>query len=80
MIQHLRFAGVLRQVRGIVLGDMSANVTPEEMPLLEAACLHALQDFDGPIYIGLQCGHVDRNNRSLPLGSWVTMKNGDVSE
>jgi muramoyltetrapeptide carboxypeptidase len=80
MIQHLRFAGVLRQVRGIVLGDMSANVTPEEMPLLEAACFHALQDFDGPIYIGLQCGHVDRSNRSLPLGSWVTMKNGDVSE
>ncbi len=80
MIQHLRFAGVLQQVRGIVLGDMSANVASHEMPLLEAACLHAFGDFDGPIAIGLQSGHVDRDNRSLPLGAWVKMKDGDLSE
>ena len=80
MIQHLRFAGVMQQVRGVVLGDMSANVEPHEMALLEAACLHALGDFGGPIAIGLQSGHVERGNRSLPLGAWVKMKDGELSE
>lgn len=80
MIQHLRFAGVLQQVRGVVLGDMSANVESNELPLLEEACLHALGDFAGPIAIGLQSGHVERGNRSLPLGAWVKMKDGDLSE
>jgi muramoyltetrapeptide carboxypeptidase len=80
MIQHLRFAGVMQQVRGVVLGDMTANVEPHEMALLEAACLHALGDFDGPIAIGLQSGHVERANRSLPLGAWVKMKDGELSE
>jgi muramoyltetrapeptide carboxypeptidase len=80
LLQHLRFAGLLHNVRGIALGDMSANVEPEEMPLLEAACLHALAGFDGPIAIGLQSGHVQRRNRSLPLGAWITMKDGELSE
>ena len=71
MLQHLRFAGLLRKVRGIVLGDMSANVPPAEMELLEAACLHALRDFEGPIAIGLRCGHVTGGNRSLALGTWA---------
>ena len=80
MIQHLRFARVMQHVRGIVLGDMSANVESNELPLLEEACLHALGDFAGPIAIGLQSGHVERGNRSLPLGAWVKMKDGDLSE
>ena len=73
MIQHLRFAGMLEHVRGIILGDMSANVDESEMELLEAACLHALRDFDGPIAIGLQCGHVDSRNRSIVLGASVDL-------
>ncbi len=76
-LQHLKFAGMLKNVRGIVFGDMSANIEPNEMELLEAACLHALGDFDGPVAIGLRCGHVDAENRSLPLGAWVKM---DASE
>jgi muramoyltetrapeptide carboxypeptidase len=80
MLQHLRAAGMLKHVRGIVLGDMSANVKPEEMPLLEAACLHALDEFVGPVAIGLRCGHVTGQNRSLPLGAWVRMSNDTVEE
>jgi muramoyltetrapeptide carboxypeptidase len=80
LIQHLRFAGLMSKVRGIVLGDMGANVELNEMVLLEAACLHALAGFEGPIAIGLQSGHVERENRSLPLGAWITMKDGDLSE
>jgi len=78
MLQHLKFAGVMEHVRGLVLGDMSANVAAEEMTLLEAACLHALRDVPGPIAMGLKSGHVDAENRSVPLGAWVKMNGCDV--
>ncbi len=41
---------------------------PEEDPLLEAAILHALRDFPGPLAIGLRSGHVSEPNITLPLG------------
>jgi muramoyltetrapeptide carboxypeptidase len=78
-LQHLIFAGALKNVRGIVLGDMSANIEPNEMALMEAACLHALRHFNGPITIGLNCGHVERRNRSVPLGAWVTMNGTELT-
>ncbi len=77
MLQHLRFAGVLDQVRGIVFGDMSANVAADEMKLLEAACLHALGDFKGPVAIGLRCGHVSPGNRSLVFGAMASLACND---
>ena len=73
LLQHLKFAGVMERVTGVVLGDMSANVERTEMSFLEQACLHALRDFAGPIAIGLKCGHVEAGNRSLPLGAWLRM-------
>jgi len=79
-LQHMKFAGMLKNVRGIVFGDMSANIEPDEMELLEAACLHALGDFDGPVAIGLKCGHVDSENRSLPMGAWVKMDGDTLGE
>jgi muramoyltetrapeptide carboxypeptidase len=80
MLQHLRFASLLDNVRGIVFGDPTANIQPSELPLLEAACLHALRDFTGPIAIGLQSGHMEQHNRSVPLGSWVTMDQATLKE
>jgi len=77
-LQHLKFAGGLKNVRGIVFGDMSANIEESETALLEAACLHALRDFEGPVTIGLKCGHVERRNRSLPLGAWVSMNETEL--
>ena len=80
MLQHLKFAGMMENVRGVVLGDMSANVHESEMELVEAACLHALRDFDGPVTIGLKSGHVERENRSVPLGAWVKMNGVELIE
>jgi muramoyltetrapeptide carboxypeptidase len=80
MLQHLRAAGMLKHVRGIILGDTAANVKPDEMQLLEAACLHALDEFVGPVAIGLRSGHVVGQNRSLPLGAWVKMNDDTVEE
>jgi muramoyltetrapeptide carboxypeptidase len=77
MLQHLKFAGLMERVTGVVLGDMSSNVEASEMELLEQACLHALRDFAGPVAMGLKSGHVAAGNRSLPLGEWVRM-DGDV--
>ena len=80
MLQHLRLAGALTHVRGIVFGDTAANVPASDIPLLEAACLHALHDFTGPIALGLQSGHIHHHNRSIPLGAWITLNNSELSE
>jgi muramoyltetrapeptide carboxypeptidase len=74
---HLRYAGMLEHVSGIVLGDMRQCVAPEEDALLEGAILHALRDFAGPIAIGLRCGHVDAPNITLPLGVRVRLDASD---
>lgn len=68
MLLHLRYAGLLEGVQGIVFGDMRQCVSAEENELLERAILHALVDFAGPIAIGLRSGHVSAPNITLPLG------------
>ena len=73
MLQHLRFAGLLDQVTGIVFGDMTQSCSAEERPAIEASLLHALAGFKGPIAIGLRSGHVDRENITLPLGVQVRL-------
>ena len=73
MLLHLRYAGMLEHVSGIVFGDMRQCVSPEEEVWLEAAILHALADFTGPIAIGLRSGHVDGANITLPLGVRVRL-------
>ncbi len=73
MLLHLRYAGLLERVRGIVFGDMRQCITAEEQDLLERAILHSLGSFDGPIAIGLRSGHVDGANVTLPLGIRVAL-------
>lgn len=66
---HLRYGGLLERVRGIVFGDMKQCVSDEaENSLLEEAIRYNLRDFEGPIAIGLRCGHVYEPNVTLPLG------------
>jgi muramoyltetrapeptide carboxypeptidase len=73
MLLHLRYAGRLDAVKGIVFGDMGQCVTVEESDLLERAILHSLRDFAGPIAIGLRCGHVSAPNITLPLNVRVKL-------
>jgi muramoyltetrapeptide carboxypeptidase len=68
MLLHLRYSGLLEKVTGIVFGDMRQCVSAEENDYLDSAILHALRDFEGPIAIGLRCGHVGVSNITLPLG------------
>jgi muramoyltetrapeptide carboxypeptidase len=76
MLLHLRYAGLLQHVCGIVFGDMRQCVAAQEEALLEAAILHALADFSGPIAIGLRSAHVDGANLTLPLGVRVRLDLG----
>jgi muramoyltetrapeptide carboxypeptidase len=77
MLLHLKYAGMLEHVSGIVFGDMRQCVAPEEEAAVELSILHALKDFAGPIAIGLRSGHVDAPNITLPLGVKVRL---DLSE
>lgn len=77
MLLHLRYAGMLQNVSGIVLGDMRQCVAEREQEFLEQAVLHALHDFRGPIAIGLRSGHVDTPNITVPLGVPVRLDLSD---
>jgi muramoyltetrapeptide carboxypeptidase len=79
MLLHLRYAGRLESARGIVFGNMDQCVAAEEQEYLERAIMHSLRDFDGPIAIGLRCGHVNGANISLPLGIPVKLDLTDVA-
>lgn len=71
MLRHLRYAGMLDNVTGIVFGDME-QCGPEDE--IAAALLHSLRDFAGPIAIGLRSGHVDGGNITVPFGVKVRLE------
>ncbi len=79
MLVHLRHAGMLKNVTGIVFGDMGSCGTADEQQAIEDSLLHALRDFAGPIAIGLHSGHVERGNITLPLGIQVRLVLEDAS-
>ncbi len=70
MLRHLRYAGVLDAVAGIVFGDMG-ECGPEEE--IARAILHSLRDFDRPVGIGLRSGHVSGGNVTVPFGVRVRL-------
>lgn len=77
MLLHLRYSGLMKNVTGIVFGDMGQCIQADESEYLDRAILHALRGFDGPIAIGLRSGHVAAGNVTLPLGISATL---DLSE
>jgi len=69
MLWQLKQSEKLDGVKGIIFGEMLDCVSPGAKPdLLEEVILNALDDFDGPIGIGLRSGHVSRANVTLTLG------------
>ena len=79
MLLHVRYAGLLERVTGIVFGDMAECVGPEEFALVDATLLHALRDFNGPIAIGLRSGHVAGGNITVPWGVQVRLECSDAA-
>jgi muramoyltetrapeptide carboxypeptidase len=69
MLWQLKQSEKLDGVKGIVFGEMLDCVSPgARADLLEEVILNVLDDFDGPIAIGLRSGHVSRANVTLTLG------------
>jgi muramoyltetrapeptide carboxypeptidase len=63
---HLRSAGLLLGVRGIVFGHLSLDRCEEDE--FEDFLLDLLYDFDGPILMDFPAGH-EAPNLTLPLGT-----------
>ena len=80
MLWQLRQAGKLEGVTGIVFGEMLECAAPNKPGWLEEAMLGVLEDFEGPIAIGLRSGHVSRQNVTLTLGVQAQLRAGDGAE
>lgn len=69
MLMQLKLAGKLREVRGIVLGEMLDCIQSSDQDYtLEQVVLRVLRDLRVPMAYGLRSGHVRRGNVTLPLG------------
>jgi muramoyltetrapeptide carboxypeptidase len=69
MLWQLKQSEKLDGVKAIIFGEMLDCTSPGARPdLLEEVILNALDDFEGPICIGLRSGHVSRANVTLTLG------------
>ncbi|WP_109488128.1 S66 peptidase family protein [Occallatibacter savannae] len=81
MLWHLRQAGKLEGVLGIVFGEMLDCSSPGAADdLLESAILSALAGLDVPIAFGLRSGHVSRQNVTLTFGVEAELRAGDEAQ
>jgi muramoyltetrapeptide carboxypeptidase len=70
MLMHLKLAGKLHDVKGIIFGEMLDCVQPGgQSYTLQHIVLRVLGDLRIPIVYGLPSGHVSKPNITLPLGA-----------
>ena len=66
---QLKLAGKLKDVRGIVFGEMmDCRQGPDQDYTLEEVVLRIVADLRIPVAFGLRSGHVSRANITLPIG------------
>jgi muramoyltetrapeptide carboxypeptidase len=69
MLMQLKLAGKLKDVRGIVFGEMlDCRQGPTQDYTLEEVVLRIVGDLGIPVAFGLRSGHVSRANITLPIG------------
>jgi muramoyltetrapeptide carboxypeptidase len=69
MLMQLKLAGKLKDVRGIVFGEMlDCRQSPDQDYTLEEVVLRVVGDLRIPVSFGLRSGHVSRANITLPIG------------
>ena len=69
MLMQLKLAGKLKDVRGIVFGEMlDCQQSPTQDYTLEEVVLRIVGDIGIPVAFGLRSGHVSRANITLPFG------------
>ena len=78
MLMQLKLAGKLREVRGIVFGEMlDCRQSPDQDYTLEGVVMRVLSDLKLPIAFGLRSGHVSRANITLPIGVRARLEVGN---
>lgn len=68
MLMHLKLAGKLDQVRGIIFGEMLDCARGAEGYNLQEVVLRVTGGLGVPVIYGLASGHVTRRNITIPLG------------
>jgi muramoyltetrapeptide carboxypeptidase len=75
MLMHLKLAGKLSKVRGIIFGEMLDCVhAPNQGFTLEEVVMRVVGDLNIPVAYGLRSGHVSRENITLPFGVQVSLQ------
>jgi len=79
MLMHLKLAGKLRGVKGIVFGEMLDCLQSKDQPYtLQEVVLRIVGDLGIPVAYGLRSGHVTRKNITLPFGVRASLRvNGE---
>jgi len=69
MLMHLKLAGKLDGVRGLIFGEMLDCVqAPGQGYTLEEVVMRVVGDLRVPVAYGLRSGHVSSHNITLPIG------------
>lgn len=69
MLMHLKYAGKLEKVRGIVFGEMVECAAPAGSDYtLQEVIGRTLDGLNIPVAFGLRSGHVSSGNITLPIG------------
>jgi muramoyltetrapeptide carboxypeptidase len=69
MLMQLKLAGKLKDVRGVVFGEMlDCRQSPDQDYTLEEVVLRIVEGLRIPVAFGLRSGHVSRANITLPIG------------
>jgi muramoyltetrapeptide carboxypeptidase len=80
MLMQLKLAGKLKEVRGIVFGEMlDCRQSANQDYTLEEVVQRVVGDLGIPVAYGLRSGHVSRSNITLPIGVKARLEvGGDV--
>jgi len=75
MLMQLQLAGKLRDVKGIIFGEMLDCVQAANQGYtLQEVVLRILRNLGVPIAYGLRSGHVTRKNITLPIGVRASLR------
>ena len=75
MLMHLKLAGKLAGVQGVVFGEMLDCMQSKDQPYtLPEVILRIVGDLGVPIAFGLRSGHVTRKNITLPFGVRASLR------
>jgi len=69
MLMHLKLAGKLKEVRGLIFGEMlDCMQAPNQGYTLEQVVMRIVEELGIPVAYGLRSGHVSHQNITLPIG------------